>query len=277
MAVKKKSGTFFRHRRLWISAGFLALLSVVCFVVPFFLPYRYDEQNIPLGAVAPGWSHFFGTDMLGRDLCARVLYGGRISLSIGAVATLTALLIGTLYGSVSGYIGGGVDTLMMRIVDILYPLPLTLFVILLMMIVGRNILALFLAIGAIEWLTPARIVRAEVNLLRDQGFVQSSRLLGQNTWNILRLHIYPNLLDTLLVYGTLTLPNIMILESFLSFLGLGVQAPQSSWGVLISDGVQFIGIYPWMLLIPSLFFVTTLIALNFLGDGLRDYYLRQRS
>jgi oligopeptide transport system permease protein len=267
----------FRHRNLWLSAGFLAVLSFTCFVLPLFLPYRYDEQNIALGAVAPSWAHFFGTDMLGRDLCARVLYGGRISLSVGAVATLTALLIGTLYGSISGYVGGNVDTLMMRLVDILYPLPLTLFVILLMMIVGRNILALFLAIGAIEWLTPARIVRAEVNLLRDQGFVQSSRLLGQSSWNILRLHIYPNLLDTLLVYGTLTLPNIMILESFLSFLGLGVQAPQSSWGVLISDGVQFIGIYPWMLLIPSLFFVTTLVALNFLGDGLRDYYMRQRS
>jgi oligopeptide transport system permease protein len=267
----------FCHKRLWLSAGFLALLSLICFVLPLFLPYRYDEQNIALGAVAPSWTHFFGTDLLGRDLCARVLYGGRISLSVGAVATLTALLIGTLYGSVSGYIGGNVDTLMMRLVDILYPLPLTLFVILLMMIVGRNIMALFLAIGAIEWLTPARIVRAEVSLLRDQGFVQSSRLLGQRSWKILRLHIYPNLLDTLLVYGTLTLPNIMILESFLSFLGLGVQAPQSSWGVLISDGVQFIGIYPWMLLIPSLFFVTTLIALNFLGDGLRDYYMRQRS
>ncbi|MDR2420288.1 MAG: ABC transporter permease [Puniceicoccales bacterium] len=273
--IKKVS--FFRHQRLWIAGGFLFVLTLVCFILPFFLPYRYDEQNITLGAVAPSLKHFFGTDMLGRDLCARVLYGGRISLSIGAVATFTALFIGTLYGSISGYIGGNTDMLMMRFVDILYPLPLTLFVILLMMIVGRNIWALFLAIGAIEWLTPARIVRAEVSILRDQGFVQSSRLLGQNTWNILRLHIYPNLLDTLLVYGTLTLPNIMILESFLSFLGLGVQAPQSSWGVLISDGVQFIGIYPWMLLIPSLFFVTTLIALNFFGDGLRDYYMRQRS
>jgi oligopeptide transport system permease protein len=276
MQATKKS-VFFRHQRLWIAGGFLAVLTLVCFILPFFLPYRYDEQNITLGAVAPSLKHFFGTDMLGRDLCARILYGGRISLSIGAVATFTALFIGTIYGSISGYVGGNTDMLMMRFVDILYPLPLTLFVILLMMIVGRNILALFLAIGAIEWLTPARIVRAEVSILRDQGFVQSSRLLGQNTWNILRLHIYPNLLDTLLVYGTLTLPNIMILESFLSFLGLGVQAPQSSWGVLISDGVQFIGIYPWMLLIPSLFFVTTLIALNFFGDGLRDYYMRQRS
>jgi oligopeptide transport system permease protein len=276
MEVTKKS-VFFRHRRLWIAGGFLAVLTLVCFILPFFLPYRYDEQNITLGAVAPGLKHFFGTDMLGRDLCARILYGGRISLSIGAVATLMALFIGTIYGSISGYVGGSTDMMLMRFVDILYPLPLTLFVILLMMIVGRNILALFLAIGAIEWLTPARIVRAEVSILRDQGFVQSSRLLGQSTWSILRLHIYPNLLDTLLVYGTLTLPNIMILESFLSFLGLGVQAPQSSWGVLISDGVQFIGIYPWMLLIPSLFFVTTLIALNFFGDGLRDYYMRQRS
>ncbi|MDR0444996.1 MAG: ABC transporter permease [Puniceicoccales bacterium] len=276
MEISKKSG-FWQHQRLWISVSFLIVLTFVCFVVPFFLSYHYDEQNISLGATAPSWGHWFGTDMLGRDLCARVLYGGRISLSIGAVATLTALLIGTLYGSVSGYVGGNVDMLMMRFVDILYPLPLTLFVILLMTIVGRNILALFLAIGAIEWLTPARIVRAEVNLLRDRGFVQSSRLLGQSTWNILRLHIYPNLVDTLLVYGTLTLPNIMLLESFLSFLGLGVQAPQSSWGVLIADGVQFIGIYPWLLLIPSLFFVITLLALNFLGDGLRDYYLRQRS
>jgi oligopeptide transport system permease protein len=276
MKITQKS-VFFRHQRLLISGGFLILLAFACFVIPFFLPYRYDEQNISLGAVAPSLKHFFGTDMLGRDLCARVLYGGRISLSIGAIATVTALFIGTLYGSISGYMGGNVDMMMMRFVDILYPLPLTLFVILLMMIVGRNILALFLAIGAIEWLTPARIVRAEVNILRDQGFVQSSRLLGQNTWKILRLHIYPNLLDTLLVYGTLTMPSIMILESFLSFLGLGVQAPQSSWGVLISDGVQFIGIYPWMLLIPSFFFVTTLIALNFLGDGLRDYYMRQRS
>jgi oligopeptide transport system permease protein len=276
MEISRKLG-FCQYRRLWISASFLILLTFVCFVVPFFLSYHYDEQNISLGATAPNWKHYFGTDMLGRDLCARVLYGGRISLSIGAVATLTALLIGTLYGSVSGYVGGNVDMLMMRFVDILYPLPLTLFVILLMTIVGRNILALFLAIGTIEWLTPARIVRAEVNLLRDRGFVQSSRLLGQSTWNILRLHIYPNLVDTLLVYGTLTLPNIMLLESFLSFLGLGVQAPQSSWGVLIADGVQFIGIYPWLLLIPSLFFVVTLLALNFLGDGLRDYYLRQRS
>ncbi|MFM9849913.1 MAG: ABC transporter permease subunit [Hyphomicrobiaceae bacterium] len=212
----------------------------------------------------------FGTDANGRDLLTRTLVAGRISLAIGLLATLVALVIGVTYGAVAGYLGGRTDLLMMRAVDILYALPFIFFVILLVVFFGRNVILMFLAVGAIEWLDMARIVRGQTLSLRRQEYVQAAESLGVDTWGILKRHIVPNLLGPVVVYMTLLVPRVILLESFLSFLGLGVQEPMTSWGVLIADGARNIQGATWMLTFPALFLVATLFALNFIGDGLRD-------
>jgi oligopeptide transport system permease protein len=252
----------------------VVILSALCLCEPFLcrhvIGFTYDQQNLALGPAPPSRVHWLGTDPLGRDLLARLLYGGRISLMVGILATAVSLTIGVLYGAISGFAGGKLDMVLMRSVDILYALPFTIFVILLMVFFGQNIILLFVAIGAVQWLTMARIVRGQVMSLKHQEFVEAARALGLRRRRILLRHILPNLLGPIIVYATLTVPEVMLLEAFLSFLGLGVQPPQSSWGVLIKEGAEVMEEYPWLLTYPALAMALTLFALNFLGDGLRD-------
>lgn len=260
-----------RKNRLAVFSGYaLVLVAVACVAGPWLSPYGYEETRLDLGATAPGFHHWLGTDVLGRDLLVRILYGGRISLAVGLSATVVALAIGVIYGAVAGFAGGLLDAAMMRIVDILYSLPFTLFVILLMVFFGRNIILLFVAIGAVEWLTMARIVRGQVMSIKRMEFIEAARVLGFGRRRILFRHILPNLLGPVIVYTTLTVPSVMLIEAFLSFLGLGVQPPMSSWGVLIKDGAEKMEEFSWLLIFPGTVFSLTLFSLNFLGDGLRD-------
>jgi len=259
-----------RRNRLALAGGILlVVLAFTCAAGPIF-SQSYNEQNLDLGAVPPSRDHWLGTDTLGRDLLARTLYGGRISITVGLVATFVALTIGVTYGAVAGFIGGKVDAVMMRIVDILYALPFAIFVILLMVFFGRNIFLLFFAIGAVEWLTMARIVRGQVMSIKRMEFIEAARALGLGRRRIIFRHLIPNVLGPVIVYTTLTIPAVMLLEAFLSFLGLGVQAPMSSWGVLIKDGSEKMEEFWWLLVFPGALFSLTLFSLNFLGDGLRD-------
>jgi len=263
-----------RKNKLAFAGGFLILLlAFFCFLAPVIsklIGHSYQEQNLALGPVPPNAQHWLGTDRLGRDLFIRLLYGGRVSLMVGLCATFVSLTIGVFYGAISGFIGGKLDALMMRIVDIMYALPFTIFVILLMVFFGRNIILLFVAIGAVEWLTMARIVRGQVISLKQQEFVDAARILGVKKRNIILRHMIPNLLGPVIVYATLTIPGVMLLEAFLSFLGLGVQPPHSSWGLLIKEGADVMEEYPWLLFFPGTALAVTLFSLNFLGDGLRD-------
>ena len=248
----------------------LAVVAVACLLGPLVSPYGYEQQELNNTFAAPSWSHWLGTDQLGRDLLVRLLYGGRVSLGVGLCATFVALTIGVAYGAVAGFFGGKLDAVMMRAVDIMYSLPFTIFVILLMVFFGRNIVLLFVAIGAVEWLTMARIVRSQVMAVKKMEFVEAARSLGFGPGRIIFRHILPNILGPIIVYTTLTIPAVMLLEAFLSFLGLGVQPPMSSWGVLIKDGAEKMEEYPWLLEFPAAIFLLTLLSLNFLGDGLRD-------
>jgi oligopeptide transport system permease protein len=253
-------------------AGGIVLITMVllALLTPLIAPYGYEAQNLDLGASPPSAVHWLGTDIFGRDLLTQILYGGRISLAVGFIATAVALVIGVTWGAVAGYIGGRVDAAMMRFVDILYALPFMIFIILLMVVFGRNILLLFLAIGAVEWLTMARIMRTQVQALRQQEFVEAAISLGLSPRSIIFKHIVPNAIGPIIVYTTLTIPSVMLLEAFLSFLGLGIQPPQTSWGLLISYGAETMEEYPWLLIFPGLALTLTLFSLNFLGDGLRD-------
>ena len=248
----------------------LAFLSVIAFLTPWIAPYGYEEQNLILGASSPSYQHLLGTDIFGRDMLTRIMYGGRTSLLVGFIATSVALVIGVSWGAVAGYVGGKLDAFMMRLVDILYALPFMIFIILLLVVFGRNLLLLFFAIGAVEWLTMARIVRGQVMTLKKQEFVEAAHSIGLPRRTIIIRHIVPNAIGPIIVYATLTVPNVMLLEAFLSFLGLGIQPPQSSWGLLINYGVETMEEYPWLLVFPGLALTITLFALNFLGDGLRD-------
>ncbi len=248
----------------------VSFMIIIALITPWIAPYSYFGQDLDLGATAPSAAHWLGTDTLGRDLLTRIMYGSRISLMVGFLATAVALTIGVLWGTVSGYFGGRVDAFMMRTVDILYALPFTIFIILLMVVFGRNILLLFMAIGAVEWLTMARIVRGQVLSIRQQEYIDAAITMGLPKRQIMLRHVIPNTLGTIIIYVTLTIPNVILLESFLSFLGLGVQPPQSSWGLLISYGVETMEEYPWLLIFPAVVLSVTLFSLNFLGDGLRD-------
>ncbi len=248
----------------------IVIISLLSIFGPFVLKYSYEEQNLDRGTTPPSGEHWLGTDKLGRDQLSRILHGGRISLMVGLCATAVSLTIGVLYGTVAGFVGGKLDAVMMRAVDILYALPFTIFVILLMVFFGRNIILLFLAIGAVEWLTMARIVRAQVQSLRKQEFIEACHSLGLRRRRIILRHMIPNVLGPIVVYTTLTIPAVMLLEAFLSFLGLGVQPPKSSWGLLIKEGAEMMEEAPWLLIYPGLLFSLTLFSLNFLGDGLRD-------
>jgi len=259
------------RNRAAMFGGFILTLLIICAILaPWIAPYSYSYQDLSLGATAPSVEHLLGTDVLGRDLLSRILYGARISLLVGFVATGVALVIGVSWGIIAGYIGGKVDSIMMRIVDILYGLPFIIFIILLMVIFGRNLWLLFGAIGAVEWLTMARIVRGQVIGLKNQEFVMAAKAMGVSNLSMFKRHLLPNILGPIAVYATLTIPQVMLLEGFLSFLGLGIQPPMSSWGTLIKDGVESMEEFRWLLVYPGITFTITLFALNFFGDGLRD-------
>jgi len=231
------------------------------------------SQDTALGASAPSWHHWFGTDLLGRDMMVRTMAGGRMAIAVALTATLVALVIGVSWGAVAGYAGGRIDELMMRIVDILYAFPTVVFVIVVMAVFDtRSIVVLFALIGAIQWLTMARIVRGQVMSLRHREFVEAARCVGVSPPRIVFRHIVPNCLGPIIVYATLSIPGVMLTEAFLSFLGLGVQAPRASWGTLVDEGAQLVAIYPWILIGPGLAMSITIFALNFLGDGLRDAF-----
>lgn len=248
---------------------YIVIFMLLCLLGPWIAP-DHTGQDLTQTYAPPSSEHWLGTDALGRDLLSRILFGGKISLMVGVVATTVSLTIGVIYGIVSGYFGGKTDRIMMRIVEIMYALPFAIFIILLTVILGRELWLIFFAIGAVEWLTMARIVRGQVLALKVQEFVQAARTLGQTTPRIMMKHLLPNLMGTIIVYATLTFPAVMLLESFISFLGLGVQVPDTSLGLLIKDGAEAMGEYPWLLIYPSIIFSLTLFALNFLGDGLRD-------
>ena len=260
-----------QNRMALISTIIFGLIIVICLFGPMlFGQHDGAENNLANNFQKPSSEHWFGTDDLGRDLFVRTLEGGRISLAVGFLATAVSLMIGVVYGSIAGYVGGRTDALLMRIVDILYSLPFVIFVILLMVMFGRNFILLFIAIGAVEWLTMVRIVRAQIMALKDTEFVEAARALGYSNARIIFGHLLPNVLGPVIIYSSLTVPAVMLLEAVLSFLGLGVQPPMSSWGLLIKDGAEKIDVYPWLLIFPAIFFSATLFSLNFIGDGLRD-------
>ncbi len=260
-----------RNRAATMSAAALALISILAIAAPW-IPGLPDPaaQDLKLGATPPSAMHWFGTDELGRDALARVLHGGRISLLVGLVGTLVSLLIGVTYGAVSGYLGGRTDEVMMRLVDILYSLPYIFLVILLLVFFSRSLIMLFVALGLVQWLTMARIVRGQVLSLKNQTFVEAARALGASNRSIIFRHIVPNTLGPVIVFTTLTVPAVILQEAFLSFLGLGVQPPAASWGTLVSDGARVIALFPWLVLFPGVALSLTLLCFNFLGDGLRD-------
>lgn len=260
-----------RNKAAVASAITLAIIGVVSAFAPW-IPFLQDPtvQDLAMGATPPSAAHWFGTDELGRDTLARVIYGGRISLLVGLVATLVSLIVGVSWGATSGYLGGKVDDFMMRIVDVLYSLPYIFLVILLLVFFSRSLLMLFVALGLVQWLTMARIVRGQVLSIKAQNFVEAARALGASDAAIIFRHIVPNTLGPVVVYTTLTVPAIILQEAFLSFLGLGVQPPDASWGTLVADGAKLVALFPWLVTFPGLALSVTLLCFNFLGDGLRD-------
>ncbi len=261
-------------RPIVISLLLLLLIAIAVIAGPLFSQYDSATTDFELILASPDLNngHWLGTDSLGRDLYVRVLEGGRISLMIGLVATLVTIGIGVVYGAVAGYFGGRIDAVMMRLVDVLYAMPFMFFVILLMVVFGRNLLLIFVAIGAVNWLDMARIVRGQTLSIKNQEFIAAARVCGLSEWAIIRRHIIPNLLGVVVVYATLTIPQVILIESFISFLGLGVQEPATSWGALVNGGMREMHRAPWLLIIPALLLSTTVLCLNVVGDGLRDLY-----
>jgi oligopeptide transport system permease protein len=260
-----------RNRLAVVSGWTLVAIGLITLLAPW-IPGLPDPNgaDFALGVTPPSFAHPFGTDLLGRDMLARTIYGGRISILVGLVGTLVSLLIGVTYGAVSAYAGGKVDEFLMRVVDVLYSLPYIFLVILLLTVFSKSLFLLFIALGAVQWLTMARIVRGQVLSLKNQNFVEAARALGAGDARIVFGHIVPNTLGPVIVYTTLTIPAIILQEAFLSFLGLGVQPPDASWGVLVSEGAQMLAFFPWLTIFPGAALALTLFAFNFLGDGLRD-------
>jgi oligopeptide transport system permease protein len=273
-----------RNRAAVISIIMLGAIALMALLAPYLSQYAYDYQDYSVVSCAPDWwpdktvqcnaggTHWFGTDSVGRDLFVRVLYGARVSITVGLIATLVSLIIGVLYGATAGYIGGRVDALMMRFVDVLYSIPYIFLVIILMTIFKRNFYLLFIAIGAVEWLTMARIVRGQTLSIKQKEFIEAARAGGVGAFDIIRRHVIPNVFGPVVVYVTLTVPAAILAESFLSFLGLGIQEPLTSWGVLISEGKDQMETAPWLLIFPAAFMAVTLFCFNFIGDGLRDAF-----
>jgi oligopeptide transport system permease protein len=261
---------FMRNKAAMVSLFVLILMTLAVTFLPMFAEFAYDDTDWYALHVAPSWEHLFGTDSLGRDIYVRTLVGGRISIMVGVLGALVAVLIGTLYGATSGFIGGKVDRVMMRILEILYAVPFMFLVIVLVTFFGRNIVLIFVAIGAIAWLDMARIVRGQTLSLRNKEFIEAAYVSGVSKWKIITKHIVPNVLGIVAVYSTLLIPSMILTESFLSFLGLGVQEPMTSWGALMSEGAKTMEIAIWQLGFPTAFMVVTLFCFNFVGDGLRD-------
>jgi oligopeptide transport system permease protein len=263
---------FLANRPAVAGLALVLLVTLACLLGPALLPYDAETADFDSIGAPPSLAggHWLGTDGLGRDLLARVLTGGRISLAVGAAGTLVSVVIGVLYGAIAGFAGGRLGALMMRAVDILYAMPFMFFVIMLTVFLGRGLWVLFLAIGAVQWLTIAVVVRAQALALKQREFVAAARAGGLGDLAIIREHIVPNCLGPVVVYAGLAVPDVILGESFLSFLGLGVQEPRTSWGVLIEQGAAAMTSAPWLLVAPGLFLVTTLLALNFVAGGLRD-------
>ncbi len=296
---------FRRRLSALLAAGVLIGLGLAVVFGPIWLPYGYDQTDLELGLSPPRLSngHYLGTDILGRDLLARVLYGGRLSLLVALVATVISTGIGTLYGAISGYFGGRVDEMMMRTVDVLFSLPYLFLVLVLMALFaepavmdpvirvlglppegawaewlrgpGVRLLLLFVALGAVSWLTLARIVRGQVLALKNEPFVEAARAAGAGTWTILIRHLLPNASGPILAYTVLTIPSVMLQEAFISFLGLGIQAPQASWGTLVHEGVQAMSVAPWLLVFPAGIMVLTLLCFHIIGETLREVWERR--
>jgi oligopeptide transport system permease protein len=260
----------FANKAAVTSMIILAIIALMAIFAPWLSPHAFDQIDFGLVQCAPLW--WPGESVLCRagDVFVRTLYGARVSLAVGLVATCVSLMIGVIYGATAGYLGGRVDNFMMRFVDILYSLPFIFFVIILMVVFNRNFILLFVAIGAVEWLTMARIVRGQTLSVKQKEFVEAARASGVGTWGIITRHIIPNVVGPVIVYVTLTIPAVILAESFLSFLGLGIREPMTSWGVLISEGANALQSAPWTLIFPAVFMAVTLFCFNFIGDGLRD-------
>jgi oligopeptide transport system permease protein len=263
---------FVANRSAVFGLVLLGLITSFALFGPFLSPHDMETNDWERIQIAPTFeqAHWFGTDANGRDLFVRVAAGARVSLAIGLVTTLVAVVIGILYGAIAGYAGGRTDQVMMRVVDVLYALPLFFAIIILVTVFGRNIFLVFLAIGAVEWLTIARIVRGQTLSAKQTEYVEAARSLGASPARIVLRHIVPNVIGPVIVFSTLLVPTVILVESFLSFLGLGVQEPSTSWGLLISQGVGALDTAPWLLVAPAAFLAATMFAFNFIGDGLRD-------
>jgi oligopeptide transport system permease protein len=261
-----------KNKAALVSGVIMSVMLLMVVFGPMLLPWEGDFTDWDNTSTPPSLEtrHWFGTDAVGRDILVRTLQGGRISLLVGLVATLVSLVIGVSYGAVAGYYGGMTDRIMMRVVDIIYALPFMFFVILLMVVFGRHIVLIFVAIGAVNWLDMARIVRGQTLSLKNTEFVEAARACGVDHRAIILRHIIPNLMGVVMVYVTLTIPQVILVESFLSFLGLGVQEPMSSWGALVNDGAQDMESAPWTLVFPAAFLTVTLYCFNYIGDGMRD-------
>lgn len=249
---------------------FIIIISLAAILGPMFSQYNYYTQDLSIANQGPSSIHWLGTDKFGRDLLVRILYGARISLTVGFVASILNIIIGVLYGGIAGYCGGKVDLIMMRIVDVLYSIPMTIYVILLMVTFGASLKTIVIALAISFWLTMARIVRGQIMTLKEQEFILAAKTLGASPTRILLRHLIPNCMGPIIVTLTLSIPEAIFTESFLSFIGLGISAPQASWGTLASDAVESFQLYPTQLLFPALAICLTILAFNLLGDGLRD-------
>ena len=263
---------FRRNRAAMGSIYVLGLIAITAVLVPMFWPHGIEDASWETILAPPSFDnwHWFGTDANGRDLLVRVFYGGRISLTIGLLTTMVALVIGVSYGALAGFVGGRTDGFMMRFVDVMYSLPLLFFIIILVTVFGRNIYLVFLAIGAVEWLTMSRIVRGQTLTVKSKEFVESAVAIGMSRRAILARYIIPNVLGPVVVYVTLLIPTNIVIESYLSFIGLGVQEPLTSWGLLISQGSGQLDSAPWLIFFPATLLAITMFCFNFIGDGLRD-------